>query len=92
MSPAPPAPTAERLREIWCELLGLADVDDDASFFDLNGKSVDAIRLINRIRSDFGLAITVRTVIEAPTVARLVQALRTAPPAPDRPSLLGRRE
>jgi acyl carrier protein len=89
MNPAHPAPTAERLREIWCEILGLEEVDDEASFFDLNGTSVDAIRLINRIRSDFGLAITVRTVIEAPTVVRLMEALRTAPPAPVRPSLLG---
>lgn len=92
MNPGHPAPTTERLREIWCEVLGLDEVDDDASFFDLNGQSVDAIRLINRIRSDFGLAITVRTVIGAPTVARLVRELRTAPPAPARPSLRGRLE
>lgn len=88
MNPPHPAPTADRLREIWCDILGLDTVEDDASFFDLNGKSVDAIRLINRIRGDFGLEITVRTVIEAPTVARLTEALRTAPPAPARPSLL----
>lgn len=89
MNPPHPAPTAERLREIWCEILGRDEVADDASFFDLNGKSVDAIRLINRIRSDFGLAVTVRTVIEAPTVTRLTEALRTAPQAAARPSLLG---
>lgn len=89
MNPAHPAPTAERLREIWCEILGRDEVDDNASFFALNGKSVDAIRLINRIRAEFGLEITVRTVIEAPTVARLIEALRTVPPAPARPSLLG---
>lgn len=89
MNPAHPAPTAQRLRAIWCEILGLDEVDDNASFFDLNGKSVDAIRLVNRIRADFGLAATVRTVIDAPTVARLVEALGTVPPAPARPSLLG---
>lgn len=90
MNPPSPAPTIERLREIWCEVLGRDEVTDDASFFELNGKSVDAMRLINRIRAAFGLEITVRTVIEAPTVARLAQALRTAPPsAPARPSLLG---
>ncbi|RKT12280.1 acyl carrier protein [Streptomyces sp. 1114.5] len=92
MSPAHPAPTPDLLRAIWCELLGLDRVDDEASFFTLSGSSVDALRLVDRVRTTFGLAISVRTVIEAPTVTQLVEALRQAPPAPTRPSLTqGRR-
>ncbi|WP_030060865.1 phosphopantetheine-binding protein [Streptomyces novaecaesareae] len=87
MSPVHPAPTPDLLRAIWCELLGLDRVDDEASFFTLSGSSVDALRLVDRVRTAFGLAITVRTVIEAPTVALLAEALRSAPPAPARPSL-----
>ncbi|WP_329570506.1 phosphopantetheine-binding protein [Kitasatospora sp. NBC_01266] len=87
MSPAHPTPTPELLREIWCEILELDQVDDEESFFTLSGRSIDAMRLVNRIRSAFGLEITVRTVIEAPTVTLLAQALRTAPPAEPRPSL-----
>ncbi|MEU8925648.1 acyl carrier protein [Kitasatospora sp. NPDC048545] len=89
MSPAhpTPAPTTELVRGIWCEVLELDRVDDEESFFALSGRSVDALRLVNRIRSVFGLAISVRTVIEAPTVSRLTEALRSAPPAPPRPSL-----
>ncbi|MEV7773832.1 phosphopantetheine-binding protein [Kitasatospora sp. NPDC086791] len=92
MSPAHPAPTPTRdlVRAIWCDILELDRVDDEESFFVLSGKSVDALRLVNRIRSVFGLAISVRTVIEAPTVARLTEALRSAPPAPARPSLTER--
>ncbi|WP_441247683.1 acyl carrier protein [Kitasatospora sp. McL0602] len=89
MSPAHPTPTPELLREIWREILELDQVDDEASFFAHGGRSIDALRLINRIRSVFGLEITVRTVIEAPTVTRLTLALRQAPPTAPRPSLTG---
>lgn len=89
MSSANPTPTCERLRAIWCELLGLDQIGDDESFFVLGGKSMDAIRLVNRIRSTFGLEITVRTVFEAPTVAQLSEALQALPTAPARPRLAG---
>jgi len=90
MSSAPPTPTREQLRQIWCQLLELDLVGDDDNFFLLSGKSIDAVRLVNRIRSAFGLEVTIRTVFEAPTVAQLEAALRTAPPAPE-PLRPGRR-
>ncbi|MFF2352053.1 acyl carrier protein [Kitasatospora sp. NPDC058115] len=87
MSPAHPTPTPELLRAIWREILELDVVDDEQSFFVHGGRSIDALRLVNRIRNVFGLDVTVRTVIEAPTVGLLVQALGTAPPAAPRPRL-----
>lgn len=89
MSAPNPTPTRESLRAIWCELLGLDQVGDDKTFFELGGRSMDTIRLVNRIRSTFGLEITVRTVFEAQTLARLSDALQTLPAAPARPRLAG---
>lgn len=91
MKPGRPALSRERLREIWCELLGLHQVGDADSFFMLSGKSTDAVRLVNRIEKVFGLEITVRTLFEAPTVDQLMEVLQTAPLAPDRPRLTGGR-
>jgi acyl carrier protein len=89
MSSASPTPTCEGLRAIWCALLGLDQVGDNESFFELGGRSMDAIRLVNRIQSTFGLEITVRTVFEAPTLSELSQALQGLPSAPARPRLAG---
>jgi acyl carrier protein len=89
MSSAHPAPARDRLREIWCELLSLDQVGDEENFFVLSGRSVDAIRLVNRIRSEFGLEVTVRTLFDGPTVAQLHEALETAPSASARPGLTG---
>jgi acyl carrier protein len=92
MKSASPTPTCEGLRAIWCELLGLDQVGDHESFFALGGRSMDAIRLVNRIQSTFGLEITVRTVFEAQTVSQLSEALQGLTAAPDRPRLAaGRR-
>jgi acyl carrier protein len=89
MSSANPTPTCESLRAIWCELLNLEQVGDNESFFALGGRSMDAIRLVNRIQSIFGLEITVRTVFEAQTVFQLSEALQELPSAPARPRLAG---
>lgn len=84
-----PTPTCESVRTLWCELLKLDQVGDNESFFGLGGSSMDAIRLVNRIQGIFGLAITVRTVFEAQTVAEFSEALQSIPPAPARPRLGG---
>jgi acyl carrier protein len=89
MSPASQVPTCDSLRAIWCELLGLDEVGDSESFFALGGRSMDAIRLVNRINSTFGLAITVRTVFEAQTLAQLSEALWELPTTRERPRLAG---
>ncbi len=89
MSAPNPTPTYESLRAIWCELLGLDQVSDNESFFELGGRSIDTVRLVNRIQSAFGLEITVRTVFEAQTLAQLSEALQSLPAAPGRPRLAG---
>jgi aryl carrier-like protein len=67
---APPAPDGELERWVaaqWAELLDGAGDD----FFGSGGDSITAMRLVARIRRDFGVTLPVRTVFANPTVAGL---------------------
>ncbi|MEJ2858233.1 MULTISPECIES: amino acid adenylation domain-containing protein [unclassified Saccharothrix] len=64
---------------LFAELLGLREVGIDDDFFSLGGHSLLVARLIGRVRAEFGVSIGIRTVFEAPTVAKLVPKLGTDP-------------
>jgi amino acid adenylation domain-containing protein len=73
---APRGRTEALLCEVFADVLGIATVDPDRSFFDLGGDSVVALRLVARARQA-GLAVTVQDVFEAPAATAL--ALRATP-------------
>ncbi|MGX1762845.1 phosphopantetheine-binding protein, partial [Streptomyces lydicus] len=82
---APRTPQEETLCGIFGELLGVASVSIDDSFFQLGGHSLLVTRLISRVRTALGAELPVRTVFEKPTVAGLAEEIGTARRA--RPSL-----
>ncbi|WP_337958252.1 amino acid adenylation domain-containing protein [Mycolicibacterium septicum] len=69
---APSTPTEEILAGIYCEILGLDRVGVDASFFDLGGDSLQAMRLVAALNRTLGTGLEERVLFDAPTVAQLM--------------------
>lgn len=74
------SPPRTDLEKMFChlfdEVLEVDGVGAHDDFFDLGGHSLDAVRLVTRIRAGLGLAASVADVFAAPTVAELAQRLQ----------------
>ncbi|WP_440964823.1 SDR family NAD(P)-dependent oxidoreductase [Massilia sp. GER05] len=65
----------KRVAGIWSELLHIGEIDIYANFFELGGHSLLATQVISRIRSDFGVELSLRHLFETPTIAALAKVL-----------------
>ncbi len=74
-SRAPRTPAERTLTEVFAAVLGVAEVGADDNFFDLGGHSLLAIRLLSRVRAEFGVQLTIRTLLAEPTPAGLAGRL-----------------
>ncbi len=63
------SPVEELLAGIWSDLLRVADVAPEDSFFELGGQSLLATRMISRVRTVLGVDLPMRAVFEEPTLA-----------------------
>jgi thioesterase domain-containing protein/acyl carrier protein len=73
----PATQVEEILVGIYAQVLGHERVGIHDSFFDLGGESLSAMRLIAAINSSLDVSLSVRDVLEAPTVRSLSQRLQT---------------
>ncbi|MCM4083133.1 non-ribosomal peptide synthetase [Paractinoplanes hotanensis] len=76
-------PLEQRLCALFAEVLEVDTVSVDDSFFDLGGYSLLVVRLLERIRTDFGRQLEVRLLFDTPTVAGLARHLSGAKDAPE---------
>ncbi|MFF1925665.1 amino acid adenylation domain-containing protein [Streptomyces sp. NPDC058221] len=81
----PATGTQARIAALFCEILKLDDVGVHDSFFALGGHSMASMRLLARIRTEFGVELSIRDVFDALTVAGVAGALEGAAAA--RPAL-----
>ncbi|MGW1952611.1 MupA/Atu3671 family FMN-dependent luciferase-like monooxygenase [Streptomyces sp. NPDC001920] len=66
-----------RVRQLWADEFDL-DADGiaaDASFFDLGGHSITAMRLVNRVREEFGAEYPMLSFYEEPTLGAMTAQL-----------------
>jgi len=73
---APRSDIERLLAEIWAEVLAIGPVGIHDDFFDLGGHSLAATRVISRVLQKFKLDLPVRTLFDAPTVARMADVVR----------------
>ncbi|MFB7656312.1 MULTISPECIES: amino acid adenylation domain-containing protein [unclassified Streptomyces] len=80
---APASAREEALTRLFGEVLDVSGAGPDDAFFDLGGTSLLAVRLVARIREEFGTELTIGSLFEAPTPTALAARLHTAAPAAD---------
>ncbi|MEA2147161.1 MAG: hypothetical protein QOG59_2748 [Solirubrobacteraceae bacterium] len=86
---APRTDSERTLAEIWSRVLSVPEVGANDNFFALGGHSLVAMQVMSRVRDELGVALKLRAIFDAPTVAELALAVdgaarlapvQTAPP------------
>jgi acyl-CoA synthetase (AMP-forming)/AMP-acid ligase II/acyl carrier protein len=78
----PVGATEQLLGALFGEILGVASVPRDASFFTLGGTSLTAAQLAGRIEEQFKVRLRLAEIFDAPTVRALAPLLEAAAAAP----------
>jgi len=72
---APRTDLEKLLAELWANTLGVGRVSVEDDFFALGGHSLLASQILGRLRRDHGIELSFRRFFEAPTIARLAEAI-----------------
>src|SRR5690606_34304027 len=74
----PPAGPLEKvIAAVWSEVLGVDQVGTDDDFFHLGGHSLHAVQVCGRLERTLRTPVSVRQLVERPTIPALAQRLRT---------------
>lgn len=68
----------KRLKKIFCEILGLSEVNLDDDFYELGGHSLLAINLLSKIRTIFKINIPSATLFKFKTVRELETIIQSS--------------
>ena len=72
---APRTVAEQALARLWTEVLGVPDVGVHDNFFMLRGDSLQAARLVARVRAAFGVELPLPSVFREPTLAEQATAI-----------------
>ena len=68
---APDGSAEEGLARIWSECLAVAPIGARDNFFDFGGQSLIATRILTKVRSEFGVKMSLTDLFDRPTVAEM---------------------
>jgi acyl carrier protein len=54
----------QKVRQIWREVLEMKEGQEAATFFDLKGDSISAVRLVARVEDELGVSVDVGDIFE----------------------------
>jgi amino acid adenylation domain-containing protein len=77
---APSTRTECAMASVWQTVLKIEPISVNANFFEIGGDSLRLVQVIHLARADYGIRLTLRDVLEAPTVealARVIDASQT---------------
>jgi amino acid adenylation domain-containing protein/FkbM family methyltransferase len=72
---APRNVVEEVLHDVWTDVLRREHIGVNDNFFELGGHSLLAIKTISRLRESLQVDLSLRSLLESPTIARLAQAI-----------------
>jgi 2-polyprenyl-3-methyl-5-hydroxy-6-metoxy-1,4-benzoquinol methylase/acyl carrier protein len=80
----PPATEVERkLAAIFQELLGMNEIGVDDNFFDLGANSLMMVQVVEKIRTELGLKISLVRLFQFPTLSSLAAAIAASETEPE---------
>jgi acyl carrier protein len=67
----PQSDTEKKVSEIWGQLFGIEQIGREDNFYELGGHSLLATTLLTKLRREFGTTISIRDVLDNPSVREL---------------------
>ncbi|MEV4342281.1 non-ribosomal peptide synthetase [Streptomyces sp. NPDC049590] len=64
-----------QVAEIWSEVLDTGPVLPGDDFFSLGGTSISALRVVSRIRKDFGVSLKLAVIFETPSLESVAESV-----------------
>lgn len=63
---------SQKVEQIWREVLDVAEGQEDATFFELEGQSISAVRIAARVEDEIGVQVDIGDLFEDPDLATFV--------------------
>ena len=73
----PETPEEKLVANIWCEALGIPQVDITDNFFELGGHSLIAVQVMTHLEKESGIKLPLSILFKYPTVQKLALALQS---------------